>query len=94
MEELTREEQAARQRQIGNQWREFSKTEAYKQYRDYIAMQNEFAIAGAKGPVMPFDEENGQQFIFDGQKAAALLQRSVGYDIVTTYVDGYIDLSA
>ncbi len=87
-------EEARRQRMIAEQWITFSKTQAYKEFRDYIALQDHFAIMGAKGPVMPFGGEDDQQFVFDGEKAASLLQRSVGYDIVTTYVDGYVNLSA
>lgn len=76
---------------ITAQWREFSKTEAYAELIDYIEMQDYFAVLAAKGPITTFSEEDGQQVKFDRENAAALLQRSVGYDIVKTYVEGYVN---
>ncbi len=76
---------------ITAQWREFSKLEAYQELIDYIDMQDYFAILAAKGPISTFSEEDGQQVKFDRENAAALLQRSVGYDIVKTYVEGYVN---
>lgn len=79
------------QRLITTQWKEFSKTEAYQQFVEYVDMQDYFAILAAKGPVETFNESDGQQINFDREKAAALLQRSVGYDIVKMYVEGYVN---
>lgn len=76
---------------ITAQWREFSKTEAYTELIDYIEMQDYFAVLAAKGPITTFSEEDGSQVKFDRENAAALLQRSVGYDIVKTYVEGYVN---
>lgn len=84
---------AAREKieRVTAQWVQFSKTEAYQEFRDYIDMQDYFAVLAAKGPINTFDEESGAQVNFDREKAAALLQRSVGYDIVKTYVEGYVN---
>lgn len=76
------------------QWRKFAHEygkEAYQELMDYIEMQDYFAILAAKGPISTFSEEDGQQVKFDRENAAALLQRSVGYDIVKTYVEGYVN---
>lgn len=81
---------AARQTLITNQWKEFSKKLAFKEFMDYIELQDYFAITGAKGPINTFEASDGEEIKFDGEKAAALLQRSVGYDIVKLYVDGYV----
>lgn len=88
--ELTSAEENA---QVARQWQTFSKTLAYKKLLEYIEFQDYAAIAGAKGPILTFSEEGGEQINFDPQKAAALLQRSVGYDIVKTYVEGYVNFT-
>lgn len=85
------EESAKVQALITNQWKAFAKTEAYKQFRDYIDMQDYFATTAAKGPINTFEAQGGEQIDFDPIKAANLLQRSVGYDIVKLYVDGYVN---
>jgi len=77
--------------QIAAQWKTFSKTAAFKQFIDYIDFQDQMAIMAAKGPVMTFNEESGQEIAFNRELAASLLQRSVGYDIVKTYVEGYVE---
>jgi len=77
--------------QIAAQWKTFSKTAAFKQFIDYIDFQDQMAIMAAKGPVMTFNEESGQEIAFNRELAASLLQRSVGYDIVQTYVEGYVE---
>lgn len=82
---------AERQDLIRRQWQEFSKKTAYKEFMDYIAMQDYFAVQGAKGPINTFDDNSGAQLDFDPIKAANLLQRSVGYDIVKLYVEGYVN---
>lgn len=87
----SKDESAKLQAQVTKQWQEFSKTEAYKQYREYIEFQDYMAITAAKGPINTFNETSGEQLNFDAEKGAALLQRSVGYDIVNLYVDGYVN---
>ena len=78
---------------VANEWKEFAKTTAYRKLMEYIEFQDYAAIQGAKGPVLTFDDESGTQVGFDPQKAATLLQRSVGYDIVKTYIEGYVDFT-
>lgn len=85
------DEATKRFRHISNQWKEFAKTEAYKEYRDYIDLQDYLAVTAAKGPINTFDNNSGEQLNFDPVKGSALLQRSVGYDIVKLYVDGYVN---
>ena len=85
------EESAKVQALVTKQWKEFSKTEAYKQFREYIDLQDYLAVTGAKGPINTFDDNNGEQLNFDPVKASGLLQRSVGYDIVKIYVEGYVN---
>ena len=92
-EKRLKREKALEQR-ITNQWREFSKTEAYKQFIDYIDMQDYFAISAAKGPVETFYETEGEKIAFNRENASCLLQRSVGYDIVKMYVEGYTNPEA
>lgn len=77
---------------IAKQWKGFSETEAFKELMNYIDMQDEFAIAGAKGPVTPFGGDGGADLIFDPEKAIYLLQRSVMCDILRTYINGYVDV--
>lgn len=78
---------------VARQWKTFSKTLAFQKFMDYIEFQDQMAVIAAKGPVLTFDDESGSQISFDPQKAANLLQRSVGYDIVKTYVDGYVNFT-
>lgn len=82
---------AARQHLITNQWKEFSKKEAFKEFMEYIELQNYFAITGAKGPINTFEGQEGAEVNFDPIKSSSLLQRSVGYDIVKLYVEGYVN---
>ena len=89
-----RKEQAKDEvRLVANEWKEFSRTTAYKKLMEYIEFQDYAAIQAAKGPVLTFDDESGTQINFNPQNAAALLQRSVGYDIITTYIEGYVDFT-
>ena len=81
-------------RLVANEWKEFSKSTAYRKLMEYIAFQDYAAVQGAKGPVLTFSDDSGAQINFDPQKAAALLQRSVGYDIIKTYIDGYVDFTS
>lgn len=78
-------------RLVANEWKEFSKTTAYRKLLEYIEFQDYAAVQGAKGPILTFDDSSGSQINFDPIKSAALLQRSVGYDIITTYINGYVD---
>lgn len=87
--EKDKAETARRHKMISNQWREFSKLEAYKDLMEYIEFQDYLAIMAAKGPINTFTGKEGEETAFDLQKTAPLLQRSVGYDIVKTYVEGY-----
>lgn len=91
MNEIT-EEQIKRNKQIAAQWKTFSKTEAYKELMDYIELQDYLAVTAAKGPVMPFGGKDGEELVFDVEKSTFLLQRSVGYDIVKEYVEGFVNL--
>lgn len=89
----SKEESAAVQALVTKQWKDFSKTEAYKQYIDYIDLQDYLAVTAAKGPVNTFDDNSGEQLNFDPVKSSGLLQRSVGYDIVKLYVEGYVNFT-
>lgn len=80
-------------RLVANEWKEFSKSTAYRKLMEYIEFQDYAAIQGAKGPILTFDDESGTQINFDPQKAASLLQRSVGYDIIKTYIESYVDFT-
>ena len=85
------EDSAKRQVLITNQWKQFEKTEAYKEFREYIDLQDYLAVTGAKGPINTFEGDDGGEVKFDPVKSSSLLQRSVGYDIVKIYVDGYLN---
>ena len=80
-------------RLVANEWKEFSRTTAYRKLMEYIEFQDYAAVQGAKGPVLTFDDSSGTQINFDPQKEATLLQRSVGYDIIKTYIEGYVDFT-
>lgn len=80
-------------RLVANEWKEFSKSTAFSRLMEYIEFQDYAAVQSAKGPVLTFDYNDGTQLSFDPQKAAALLQRSVGYDIIKTYIDGYVNFT-
>lgn len=90
---MDKETAKAETRLVANEWKEFAKTTAYRKLMEYMEFQDYAAIQGAKGPVLTFDDESGTQVGFDPQKAAILLQRSVGYDIVKTYIEGYVDFT-
>lgn len=78
---------------ISNEWKEFSKTTAYKKFMEYIEFQDYSAVLGAKGPIVTFNDSGTEQINFNPQNAALLLQRSVGYDIIKTYVDSYVNFT-
>ncbi len=86
---MNKETSAKAQDSIRKQWVEFSKTAAYKEFMEYLEFQDYAAVQSAKGPILTFDDESGAQLNFNPQNAASLLQRSVGYDIIRTYVEGY-----
>lgn len=90
---MDKETTANENRLVANEWKEFSKTTAYRKFKEYIEFQDYMAVQAAKGPILTFDVESSAQVGFDPQKSACLLQRSVGYDIITTYVDGYVDFT-
>lgn len=90
---MTKETSIDENRLVANEWKEFSKTTAYKKFMEYMEFQDYAAVQSAKGPILTFDDESGSQINFDPQKAASLLQRSVGYDIIRTYVEGYVNFT-
>jgi len=91
--EKQKKEEAQRQKLIANQWRDFSKTSAFKEFMDYIELQDYLAVTAAKGPINTFSDDDAAKITFDNEKAANLLQRSVAYDIVKIYVDGYVNFT-
>ena len=94
-EDIKKQEAAKRKVEtITKQWQEFSKTLAFQEFTDYMEYQDYAAIQAAKGPVYTFTEDGNEDFVFDREKAASLLQRSVMCDIVTTYVNGYVNPEA
>ena len=78
-------------RLVSNEWKEFAKTTAFRKLMEYIEFQDYIAVQAAKGPILTFDNEDGSQVDFDASKAAYLLQRSVGYDIMKSYIEGYVN---
>jgi len=69
---------------IANQWKDFMKLEAGKAFIEYIEFQNNVAIDTAKGSF------SGEEFA-DYSKLYPILQRSVGYDLIREYIDGFIE---
>ena len=80
-------------RLVANEWKEFSKTTAYRKLMEYIDFQDKASIFSAKGPVMTFDDNSGAQVGFDPEKASYLLQRSVMCDIIRMYVESYVNFT-
>lgn len=82
-------------KQIANEWREFSKTLAYQKLMEFIELQKETYNILASGPmevyrdVPTFDGNKDLQFDFEPEKYAYLLQRGVGCDIVRLYVEDF-----
>lgn len=87
-------EAISKNEQLAKQWKQFAQTDAFKEFMDYIELQDYLAVQGAKGPINTFEDADGEQLSFDKENAVYLLQRSVGYDIVKTYVEGYINFEA
>lgn len=90
---LTQEQREHRQ-QV-NEWREFSKTLAYRKLIEHIELQKETYNIMASGPMEVYrdvhttDGRKDLQFDFEPEKYAYLLQRSVGCDIVKMYVEDF-----
>lgn len=86
-------------KQMTNEWREFSKTLAFKELIGFIELQKEVNTTMASGPmevyrdVHTFNGKTDLQFDFQPEKYAYLLQRSVGCDIVKTYVEDFTTTS-
>lgn len=84
-----------KEQQITNEWGEFSKTLAYRELIEYIELQKETNTILASGPMEVYrdvptsDGKYDLQFDFQPEKYAYLLQRSVGCDIVKSYVESY-----
>lgn len=81
--------------QICNEWQGFSKTLAYQRFMEFIELQKEVYSVMASGPievyrhVPTFNGKEDLQLDFEPEKYAYLLQRSVGCDIVKTYVEDF-----
>jgi hypothetical protein len=90
-------ETLSNEKRILNEWREFSKTLAYQELIKFINLQKEINSILASGPmevyrsVPTLDGREDLQFDFEPEKYAYLLQRSVGCDIVKTYVEDYVN---
>lgn len=83
--------------QIRNEWQGFAKTLAYQKLIEYIEMQKNVNATLATGPmevykeVPTYDGTKDLQLDFEPEKYAYLLQRSVGCDIVKTYVESFVE---
>ena len=81
--------------QIRNEWQGFSKTLAYQKFIEFIELQKETHYIMASGPIEVYrsvptlDGKKDLQLDFEPEKYAYLLQRSVGCDIVKTYVEEF-----
>ena len=99
MAEKLTQEQREHQQQV-NEWREFSKTLAYKRMLEFIQLQKDTYQVMASGPmevykdVVTFDGSKDLQLDFEPEKYAYLLQRGVGCDIVKMYVEDFTTPSA
>lgn len=88
-------EKLSKYEQIANEWRGFSKTLAYQDLMEFIELQKTINTTMASGPmevyrnVPTFDGKVDLQLDFEPEKYAYLLQRSVGCDIVKTYVEDF-----
>lgn len=86
-------------KQVQGQWREFSKTLAYRQFIEHIELQKQTYAIMASGPievyrdVPTFDGKSDSQLDFEPEKYAYLLQRGVGCDIVKMYVEDFLDVA-
>lgn len=82
---------AERERVIGKQWLNFSKTEAYQDLMQYGHSNSEMLTTYAKEMVMPSPVKEGEQITLDGEKSLSLLQNARGCDIILSYVEQYVD---
>lgn len=87
-------EEASLQKRIANQWVEFSKTDAFKEFSDYMSMNQDMLLEYAQEMVMPSPVEDGKQVILSVEKSNSLLQNRRGIGIVKTYVESYINSQA
>lgn len=75
----------ALQKKIVAQWRQFSKTEAYKDLMAYGDTQRDMLLKYAEEMAMPHPGGHGVVAI-DGKMANYLLQNRRGIGIMTTYI--------
>lgn len=74
---------------IKGEWRDFSKTLAFKQLMEYAGSNQVMLERYAKDMSMP--GPNGGPISLDVEKAMSLLQRSAGIDIMTSYIRLYVE---
>lgn len=79
-----KEEAAAKQRAINSQWKEFSKTAAYKDLMSYMDDQSAMLLNYAESLQMP--DPSGKMVGIDGKMSNLLLQNRRGVNIVRTYI--------
>lgn len=79
---------ADEERTIRNQWREFSKTLAYKRMLEYAEINGEMLLRQAEESAMPHPNGTGTMPI-DDHMAMNLLQNKRGIAIMTTYIRIY-----
>lgn len=75
------------EQRIHNEWREFSKTLAYKKMMEYADDQSKMLLKYAEEMAMP--SPNGGTVPLDIQKSHSLLQNKRGIGIMTTYIRLY-----
>lgn len=80
-----RDEAAAMQKTINNEWQTFSKTHAYKDLMEYMDAQLEMLLGQAENMQMPHPNGKGLMPI-DGKMSNLLLQNRRGVNIVRTYI--------
>ena len=82
-------------KQVKRDWELFSHTLAYKELMEFIELQKSINTTMASGPMevyreVPTHDGKGElNFEFEPEKYAYLLQRSVGCDIIKTYVENF-----
>lgn len=88
-------EESNKWEKIAKQWEQFSKTEAYKELIGYIDLQKDVNSTLAAGPIEIYKDvptacgKTMQQFEFEPEKLAYLLQRNVGLDTILLYIEGF-----
>jgi hypothetical protein len=83
-------ENAKRERVIAQQWLNFSKTEAWKDFQQYGHSTSDMLTAYAKEMVMPSPVKEGEEIILTVEKSHSLLQNARGCDIILSYAEQYI----